>query len=235
MSKQVISAIVLFASFVLTVALLSGCASDKKTEAAKPSTPPPPPATLSQMKEELIGAKAQLDTTTASLNALAKSAGADVQGNYDKFAVELTNMEKQAAVCRSRAEDLKVRTQAYYDTWNKQADVQNPELRRRASQQRAEAEKTYRNIKSEVELMRLSYDPYMSQLNDVRSYLKGNLTPAAIASVSDLVKKVNADGSEVKQHLDAVVAEINSIMAASGEVTAPPAPAAATPAAPAAK
>jgi hypothetical protein len=113
--------------------------------------------------------------------------------------------------------------------------VTNPDLRRRLTQQRAEAEKTFSAIKSEVELTRLAFDPYMSGLKDIGAYLRGNTSPAAIATVTDMVTKANTDYAETIKHIDAVVEEMNKIMAASGEAAASPAPAVpgAAPAAPA--
>jgi hypothetical protein len=216
--------------FILTCIALGGCAADKpakpQAKAAAPP-PPPPPASLSQIKDDLVKARAQLDTTTDTITALSKSGTADVQANYDKFAVEFTKLQSQADACRARANDLKMRTQAYFDTWNKQAEVQNPDLRRRATEQRAEAERTFSTIKSEIELAKLSYEPYVSQLKDIQSYLKENKTPAAVATVSDLTSKATTNSAEVAKHLDAVITGINKIMAASGEAN----PAAATPAA----
>ena len=236
MSNRNISRCVLAATLALACGLLSGCASDKKTEpaptAAAPPPPPPapaPPATLTQIKQELIAAKAQLDITTAAMNTLAKSGNADVQSNYDKFCTEYAKLQSRADTCRSRSNDLKARTQAYFDQWNKQAEVQNADLRRRATQQRAEAEQTFSTIKTEIELARLSFDPYMSQLKDISAYLKDNKSPAAVATVNDISAKATADAGEVNKHLDAVLAGINNIMSASGEGTTVPAAATTSP------
>jgi hypothetical protein len=227
MSHRTISRCVLAGTFVLTCALLCGCASEKKAEpaptaAAPPPPPPPPPATLTQIKQELVAAKAQLDTTTAAMNTLVKSGNADVQSNYDKFSTEYAKLQSQADTLRSRSDDLKARTQAYFDQWNKQAEVQNPDIRRRATEQRAEAEKTFSTIKSEIELARLSFDPYMNQLKDISTYLKDNKTPAALQTVSDISTKATANAAEVNKHLDAVLGGINTIMSASGEGTGIP-------------
>ena len=206
-----------------------GCASDKKSEPAPVAVapppqpaPPPPPATLTQIKQELVAAKAQLDTTTAAMNTLAKSGTPDVQSNYDKFCTEYAKLQSQADTCRSRSDDLKARTKAYFDQWNKQAEVQNPDLRRRATEQRADAEKTFSTIKSEIELSRLFLDPYMSQLKDISTYLKDNKTPAALETVNDIASKATANAGEVNKHLDAVLGGINQIMSASGEGTGIP-------------
>lgn len=224
MPRRILNGLILTAAFATLCLALNGCAP-KKEPAAPPPLPPPPPATLSQIKNELTQAKAQLEVTTASMNTLGKSSVADVAGNYDKFSTESAKLKSNVQTCRSRADDLKKRTQAYFDTWNKQAEVQNAELRRSATAQRAEAEKTFSTIKSEIELMKLSLDPYMSHLNDISSYLKDNKSPAALATVQDLVTKANADSAEVSKHADAVLAGINKIMAASGEGAPVPAPA----------
>jgi hypothetical protein len=218
---------------VATIAMLTGCASDKpEPKPAQPvaAAPPPPPATLTQIKKELSTAQAQLDVTTAAMNNLAKSSNADVQSNYDKFNKEYAKLQSAADTCRSRSNDLKLRTQAYYDTWNKQAEVQNPDLRRSATEQRAQAERTFTTIKSEIELTKMSFDPYMSQLKDIQTYLSHNKSPAALSTVNDIATKATADAGEVNKHLNAVLGGINQIIVASGEVPANTAqPAAAQP------
>lgn len=79
MLHRVTSGLALLGLFLLTCGLMAGCASDKKTTppapaaAAPAQAPPPPPAMLRQMKAELLGAKAQLEMTNASVNTLAKN------------------------------------------------------------------------------------------------------------------------------------------------------------------
>jgi hypothetical protein len=222
MSRRIRCASGLALLMVLAGILPVGCSSSKP-----PPAPPPaaPPATLSQIKDELMQAKAQMANTTNAVNALVKSTPADVQANYDKFNAEFAKLQAQADVCQSRANDLKARTQAYYDTWSKQGTIDNPDLRRRATEQRAEAERTFSTIKSEIELSKLSFDPYVSQLKDISSYLSENKTPAALATVGDLASKATINGAEVSKHVDAVLGGIDKIMAASGEgAGAAPAP-----------
>ena len=223
MSRRICSAsewglLLLLAVACILPAAAGGCGSSKPPPPAAPP-PPPPPATLSQIKGELVQARAQMDTTTAAMNALVKSNQTDVQANYDKFNVELAKLQSAAETCKSRSDDLKMRTQAYYDTWNKQAEVQNPDLRRRASEQRAEAERTFSTIKSEIELTKLSYDPYVSALKDISSYLGTNKTPAALATAADLATKATANAADVNKHVDAVLNGIGKIMTASGEAS----------------
>jgi hypothetical protein len=197
-----------------------GCASDKPSGSAPP---PPKPVGLGQIKSELLEAKAQIDTTSGALNTLAKSAAPDAQTNYNKFSEEYTKLKTKADAIKARANDLKKKTSDYYATWNKQMEVENPELRTQAVQKKADAERVYNSISSEMELARIAFNPYMSNLKDVGNYLRGNLTPASLASVSDLVTKANGQSKAVQTHLDAIVASIDKMAAATGESAAAPA------------
>jgi hypothetical protein len=198
----------LFALFAFAASVV-GCASSPPPAPA----PPPPPATLSQIKADLQSAKTQMSMTTGALNALAKSTSSDVQANYNRFSRERAELEVMVDSNRARVADLKVRSKQYFDTWNNEAAVGNPDLQRRLAQQRADAEKTYSTIKSEMEMAKLAFNPYMANLKDVQSFLKTDPSPARISTASDLIAKINEDGKNVEQHIDAVLAEIDKMMA----------------------
>ena len=208
---QVSFAIVLLAG----MAAFTGCASDKP--AAAPAAPPPKPVSLAQMKSELLDAKTQISATTDALNKLQKSSQADAQANYNAYSEEYLKLQAKSDSVKARANDLKKKTSEYYAMWSKQADVENPELRRQAVQQKADAEKVYNSISSEMELGRIAFNPLMSNLKDVGNYLRGNLTPAALQSTSDLTAKANSQAKEVLGHIDAIIGNIDKMSAATGE------------------
>jgi hypothetical protein len=222
--------------FILAAVILCGCAGPKpapKVETAPPP-PPPKPVSLAQVKTELQEAKSQMQATTDSLNKLHKSAQPDAQANYDAFTGEYLKLKSKADGVSKRSEEIKGRASAYFAMWDKQAAVENPELRRQAVQQRAAAERTYNEIVNEMELTRMSFRPYMSNLADAGNYVRGRLNPATLGSMTDLVTKTNEQSKEVASHVDAIVKSIDSISAATGEgapaaATVPPAPTAPTP------
>ena len=223
----------LAAAATLSLVLAGGCAGDKPKPAPNAAaTPPPPqpaPVSLAQLKTELQEAKAQLEATTESLNKLQKSAPTDAQANYDAYTEEFLKLKGKSEGVSKRAEEIKARASSYFAAWDKQADVENPELKRQAIQQRANAERTYNEIVNEMALTRMAFRPYVSNLIDAGNYVRGRLTPATLASMSDLVAKANGQSKEVADHVDAIVKSIDSIAAATGEGAAVPA-AAPTPA-----
>jgi hypothetical protein len=221
-------------SLVAAMALLAGCASKKPAPKPAPAAPPPEPASLSQIKGELIKAKARIQMTTSSLETLQKSSPADASSNYNRFTEEYVKLQQESDVVKSRAADLKAKTSAYYALWNKQVDVENPDLRRQAVQQKSDAERVYNTVRSEMELARIAFDPYMANLKDVGNYLRGNLSPASLQSVSDLTARASGQAKEVNTHIDAILAAIDSMAKATGE-GAPSTPAPGAAPAPAAK
>jgi hypothetical protein len=214
----------------LALALVPGCASDKPAPeaAAQPAAAKaePKPASLAQIKSELLESKAQIQLTTDALNKLHKSSAADAQANYNAFSEQFVKLQARADATKARAKDLKDKSGAYYATWNRQVEVENPDLRRQAIQQKADAERTYSTITSEMELARIAFEPYMSNLKDVGNYLRGNVTPANLNSITDLVTRANGQAKEVNEHIGAIVTAVDKISAATGEGAAAVTPAA---------
>ena len=97
----------------------------------------------------------------------------------------------------------------------------DPELRRQATQQKADAERIYGTINSELELTRNSFHPLMASLNELGIYLRGNLVPAKLNSVSGEVAKADAQAREVDTHAAAIIKAIDEITTATGETIAP--------------
>jgi len=219
-------------------ALMLGCASDKPSKPATAAAPAPKPVSLGQIKSELLEAKTQIQATTDSLVKLRQSSQADAQANYNAFSEQYMKLQTKADSVKARANDLKAKTQAYYATWNKQIEVENPDLRRQAVQQKTDAERVYNSINSEMQLARIAFNPYMSNLKDVGNYLHGNLSPASLTSIGDLATKASGQAKEVNTHIDSIVSSVDKMSAATGEsATArpPDAGAAAAPAAGTAK
>jgi len=213
-------------AFAVVLAGIGGCGSSDKPAAAAPAVkpvepPPPQPVSLSQIKSELLESKSQVQATSVSLTRLQQSTPADAQANFDAFKREYKQLQTRADAAKARADNLKKKASDYFAMWNKQVEVENPELRRQAAQQKVDAERTYNNIVSEMELTRLSFQPYVANLKDVGNYLNNNLSPGTLKSVGDLVQKATQQSTEVNTHIDAIVASVDKILTNTGEAAAP--------------
>ena len=202
----------------LALAFVPGCASDKPAPPPAPvAQAPPQPASLAQIKSELLSVKSQLQLTNESLVKLQKSPAAEAEANYNGFTEEYLKLQAKSDAVAARSADLKEKASAYHAMWNRQVEVENPDLRRQALQQKADAEQTYNNITNEMELTRITFKPYMSNLKDIGNYLRGNVNPATLTSVRDLVEKSTGQAKEVDKHIAAIVTAIDKISSATGE------------------
>jgi hypothetical protein len=222
----------IFASLLVAgaVAWVAGCKSDQpKSEAPAPAPAPvaekpapPQPVSLAVIKQNLIEAKAQVQATTDSLAKLSASSTADAVPNYNAFSEQLAKLQTKAEETKNRANDLRKRGADYLAMWNKQATVQNPELRRQAIEQQGQAQQTLNQLTSEMDATREEFQPFMANLTDVSNYLRGNVTPANLQSTSGLVTKATEQGNSVNQHIDGVIGALDSVAVALGQSTAAP-------------
>jgi membrane-bound lytic murein transglycosylase len=197
---------------------LVGCSSDEKKPAPAPAAAEPmaPPVTLRQVKTDLLHSKAQLETTTNAMTALKQSSQENAQANYNTFATEYAKLQSSADNTRQHAKDLRQRSREYYEAWSNETSS-NPDIQRSAIQQRAEANKTFTTISSEMDLAKMSFDQYMKDAKDVGTYLKTGVSPARIATVSDTITKAEGESADTTKHLDAIVAGVDQMLAASGK------------------
>jgi hypothetical protein len=117
--------------------------------------------------------------------------------------------------------DLKERVSNYQAMWDREVGMVDTELRNQELRQKADAQRIYGTIKSEMELTRNSFHPLMANLKELSTYLRGNLVPAKLNSVSGQIEKADAQAKEVDTHAAAIIAAIGEITAATGETVAP--------------
>jgi hypothetical protein len=56
-----------------------------------------------------------------------------------------------------------------------------------------------------------AFDPFMADLNDVVTYLRNDLTPAGIGSISDLVSRTNNEARTVRGRLSEVIRDLGRV------------------------
>ena len=93
------------------------------------------------------------------------------------------------------------------------AQVNNPEVRKLAEQRKAKLQETFESIRKYAEPLKAQFDPWMSDLKDLKVYLGNDLTIAGVDSAKSLFSKTTNEGLEVQRSMDALVAELNTVAA----------------------
>lgn len=169
---------------------------------------------IAQFREELTRAKLAVDDTVKSLGQVAVTANTDPRPAFVQFSKSLANLEATAAKAKTRAQDMKAQGQAYFASWEAQlAQIKNPEIKNLAVQQRAQLQATFANIRTVAAPLQAQFDPWLSDLQDLRKYLSNDLTISGVDAAKSLFARTQTEGFEVQKSMDALVAELNTVAA----------------------
>ncbi|HXJ71824.1 MAG TPA: DUF2959 family protein, partial [Candidatus Dormibacteraeota bacterium] len=112
-------------------------------------------------------------------------------------------------------QEMRERGQAYFQQWEAQlGSVKNEEIRKLAQERRAKLQETFGNIKTVAQDATQAFPPYLSNLKDLRTALGTDLTVQGIDAAKPIIQKTKTSGIELQKHLDSLVAELNSVVAA---------------------
>jgi hypothetical protein len=171
-------------------------------------------AGIAGFREEITKASAAVNETVKCLDDIATTANTDPRKAFESFSQSLANLESAAAKARKRAQDMKERGQAYFAEWEQQlAQINNPEIKNLAMQQRAKLQATFENIKKVAEPLKAQFDPWLSDLKDLQKYLSNDLTISGVDAAKSLFARTQAESLEVQKSMDALVAELNTVAA----------------------
>ncbi len=199
--------------------LLVGCKSANYKQADKTGEG------IATFRAEILNGKKAIDQTMAALDQVAASAATDPRKAYEQYTKSVANLESTANKVRKRSEDMQAQGKAYFAQWEQQlAQVKNPEIQQLATQRKAKLNETFDNIKNVAEPLKAKFEPWMSDLKDLQTYLGNDLTVSGVDAAKSLFKKTKASGLEVQQSMDALVAELNSISATITAAKAQPQP-----------
>jgi chromosome segregation ATPase len=188
---------------------LAGCSSDKKTEGEQRSA-----AAVGGLKEtraELVAGKTQIDKTVASMNAMRDNTGS-LPAEFATFNEDMKKMDGQAQKIRARAADMRERANLYQTKWrDEMGKVEDPTLRAAATARANKVRERYDTITEKATEVRNAYQPFMTQMRSVQTYLSNDLTPAAVQGGATVFDKAAADGKTVTAKIDALVAELDDV------------------------
>jgi len=195
MNKHFSRPMALFVVATGACAVLSGCASS-----------PDAGETVSSMGSfgvEVAKVKDSIDNSVKALEADVEAPAGDLRVCFDAYKESLLVLDRQAAVVRERAEEMRTTGDEFFAVWEPVEDV-SPE-------RRAELTASYARIKGDMTLAKEQFTPFQKSLKDVEGYLTLDLSPKGIDAMGDLAKQAKDNGAKVKASIDAVLLQMNSI------------------------
>jgi hypothetical protein len=197
-------------TLVLVAALAATFGCGNKGQPARESTRAI--QSLADTRKALVSAKSQVESTLTAMNNL--SGTGNLKTNFSRFTSAVDKTESDAARARKRAEEMRDSATQYISRWETEMQqVSNPELRASAAERRARVQSNFDDIQRTARETRDAYQPFMQDLQDVRKTLKVDLTPNGVQTVRPVMDKANADGRNLIQRLDALIAELDEVTA----------------------
>ena len=172
-------------------------------------------ASLRELRAEIAQGNKQLDSTLAALGEVVATGSTDPRPAYDKFVGELNSLTSQRENIRSRADAMRARSDEYFQSWQKDLQgIQSAEVRQVSEEQRVKAKERFKKLQDLSAEARDKLDPLMANLQDIKMLLANSLNQAGIAAAGGLVTKAKEGGAAASQSIDALLAELDSVIGA---------------------
>jgi chromosome segregation ATPase len=138
----------------------------------------------------------------------------DQQGQFERFAAQLTNLEAQVKVVRARAQTMKERGDKYFAEWEaRTVALQDPQARQWAQSRYAERKKSYDRMVKELQQARTDFQPMLAELNQIKTLLENHRDAASIAAAKEHFTRANWHCVDVQRSLMQVEAEFTFLAA----------------------
>jgi hypothetical protein len=180
-------------------ATLSGCSSPKETASSRADMTV---ESMGATTARLDRANAQIDSTLVSLDSLVAAKGGDLRAPYKKFSTEVDGIETSANAARQQAASMRDHTTETFDAWASEAqNINDPAMKEISRERRDQARASYSRMQDASQKAKAAYDPFLSDLRDIRTYLGSDLTSSGVDAISGKITSVHREGDALKSAL----------------------------------
>ena len=162
-------------------------------------------------QKALVSARDQINRTAQSLEKLMAESG-DLRDSYQSFS---SNVDKMNAVAREldeRAKEMRERRSDYLKAWSRESgNIKDPEIAELSAARRQQIETDLATLMEALASARADFMPYLNDLNDIRTYLKNDLTATGLQAMQPISERVLSRGSRVNESLDSALARLAAV------------------------
>jgi hypothetical protein len=177
------------------LAVSTGCASGPDAKGTVDS--------MGTLGIEVAKVKDSIDGTIGALEAVAGTQPGDLKSNSEAFTQSVTALDAQSKVVRGHAEAMRAKGDEFFKAREGSATV--------SAERRAELAASYAKIKADMALAKEQFAPFLASLKDIEGYLSLDPSLKGVQAMATFVAKAKDNGAQVKSHIDAVLAQVNSV------------------------
>jgi hypothetical protein len=141
----------------------------------------------------------KLDKTEQVLSAVGRDEGQEVKKRYESFSREVKELEEAQKHAASDIDEMKATSTEYFSSWDAAiTQMSNPDLKQASSERRSKIMKDHLELTATLSYLGSHLQPFMSNLQDLKSFLGADLSPANVAKAGDMIQKSQADAQALK-------------------------------------
>jgi hypothetical protein len=206
MKLNLIKSIGLPLTLAATIIAAAGCASKSYDKGSAASV-----ATRSAADQVAV-LNTKVTDTLGALNALAYKPEGDLRSQFDKFNSAVKELQSASNDLDAKVAAMQIQGQIYLGTWSNQlAGIGSADIRALSAQRMADvtaelntAADGYRGVKS-------SFQPFMSDLKDIQTYLNNDLTTGGLSAIKNTVAKTKVDALPVRDAIKKLRTEFGGL------------------------
>jgi phage shock protein A len=192
--------------------LLAGCGASTGMERSVDAT-----TTMQTVENDIQRIVVQLNVTGQSLDNLVSFGNSDVKKAFDTFTAEVEKIENMENSFSAHANEMQARGKDYFEEWKQEgAAYSNPEIQALSDQRRAELGEVYGRIATNSVGVKTAFKTYVSDLNEIRTYLSNDLTSKGIDAIAEVSRRVVRDGADLKyaiKNMQSAIEDVKNEMA----------------------
>jgi hypothetical protein len=181
--------------------------------------------TINKAADQVDTGIRQLDNTVAALHDLIDRPAPDLTVQRDAYEKSLAELEATAKDVSATSAEMAANGQAYFAKWNEQvATISNEDIREQSEDRKKTLQASYEKAQKEYADTKSTFDTVLSDLRDIRTALRADLTMNGLDALKSSVKRVDKNAEKSKDSLKKVSTrfrEVGSDLSRSG----PPEPA----------
>ena len=199
------------------VGLAAGCASKGYEQGA--ATGQALQATAARINQ----GNASIDAVTTALNNLVNNPSGDLVPRYKAYTDAVAKLRDLALDVKDKAAAMQSKGQSFFAAWDQQlAQIKNEDIRERSADRKKEVQKEFSDINTSYQKARDKFKPFMSNLEDIQTYLGSDLTVGGVQSIKKTADKVNDQAASVKDAITELSKEFQEMGVAMSNAAPPP-------------
>jgi hypothetical protein len=200
---------------------LIGCASSNYEKGAATST------SIIDAANKIGAGKAKIAAVVTSLNDLVNVTQGELVPKYSQFTSAVSDLQSTAKEVNDRVADMRAKGDEYFKAWDEQlALIKNEDIKSRSTESKNLVQKQFTDIQKSYTEVKISFQPFMSNVKDIQTALGNDLTMQGIAAIKPVAEKANQNGVKLEASVEKLDAEFRDLGVAMS--TSAPAPAGTT-------